>query len=575
MALLPASEYIKTFVKGKDYPVYMDTPALLTLASGYLLPGEVPKDAIRRLAKRASDILKRPDLEQAFFECIWNGWIAPSSPIWANFGAIRGLPISCFGSFVEDSIAGIFDTVSEIAMMSKLGGGTSGYFGAIRGRGSKIDNGTSKTNGSKPFLQIFDSVINHVSQGKTRRGAFAGYLPIDHLDINEFLNIRKPGDPVQQLLTGVSISDEFIESLFDGNQKSLTTWAKVIESRISSGIPYIFYEGNANKFAADVYKILQKKILHSNLCTEIMLPDNIDESFICCLLSLNLFNYDDWMTTEMCGLTVPQIAVYFLDAVTDDFIQKASSIPHMEKAVAFAENHRALGIGVLGWHSYLQSKNQPFCGIFATAMTNKIFSQIRNEVFEASTMMASEYSVAPICLAAGINRRHSTLLAIAPTVSNATIQGWPVSPSIEPLPGNYYIQKAAKGTFIRKNPFLEQKLVLYGMNINEVWDSIKIKAGSVQHLEFMTAEDKETFRTFEEINQFELVKQAAIRQQYLDQGQSLNLNIPPETNAKQISKLYLFAHKLGLKSLYYQRSKSILAGGLNIMDEEACVACSG
>ena len=564
-------EYVDTFVLGKDYPEWMNEEALITLASGYLLPGEVPKDAIRRVSRAAANHLKRSDLEVEFFQAIWAGFISLSSPIWSNFGTNRGLPISCFNSHVPDSIEGIGKTLFETTIMTKNGGGTSTYWGDVRARGSKIGKGQGESNGSKSMMQMSDMMIRVVSQGGVRRGMMAVYQDADHGDIDEFLNNRKIGDPIQELTSGVCISDNFVEKLYDGDRKSLNTWAKILELRNDTGLPYVMFTDNANK-GVSVPKWYghgtDYQIKSSNLCTEIMLPSTEEESFVCCILSLNLAKWDEWKNSN-----VVELAVYLLDAVLSEFIQKTEGMAGMERPRLFAQRHRAIGVGVVGWHSFLQERNIPFTGFLANGYTREIFSNIKEKAESASEKMADEYGPCAVCYDKGVNRRHTTLLAVAPTTTNAAITG--VSLQCEPWASNYFIKEGNKGDFVYKNEALTKLLIESGKNTDEVWDSIAKKQGSVQHLDFLTDEQKEVFYTFKELNQFEIIEQAGIRQQYIDQAVSLNVNIPPDTPADVRSKLYLTAHAYGIKSLYYQRSQSINKEGLDTMDAEGCSSCAG
>jgi len=564
-------EYVDTFVLGKDYPECMNEEALITLASGYLLPGEVPKDAIRRVSRAAANHLKRSDLEVEFFQAIWAGFISLSSPIWSNFGTNRGLPISCFNSHVPDSIEGIGKTLFETTIMTKNGGGTSTYWGDVRARGSKIGKGQGESNGSKSMMQMSDMMIRVVSQGGVRRGMMAVYQDADHGDIDEFLNNRKIGDPIQELTSGVCISDNFVEKLYDGDRKSLNTWAKILELRNDTGLPYVMFTDNANK-GVSVPKWYghgtDYQIKSSNLCTEIMLPSTEEESFVCCILSLNLAKWDEWKNSN-----VVELAVYLLDAVLSEFIQKTEGMAGMERPRLFAQRHRAIGVGVVGWHSFLQERNIPFTGFLANGYTREIFSNIKEKAESASEKMADEYGPCAVCYDKGVNRRHTTLLAVAPTTTNAAITG--VSLQCEPWASNYFIKEGNKGDFVYKNEALTKLLIESGKNTDEVWDSIAKKQGSVQHLDFLTDEQKEVFYTFKELNQFEIIEQAGIRQQYIDQAVSLNVNIPPDTPADVRSKLYLTAHAYGIKSLYYQRSQSINKEGLDTMDAEGCSSCAG
>ena len=454
---------------------------------------------------------------------------------------------NCFGSYITDDLNGIFDTVSEVAMMNKLGGGTSGYFGAIRARGSEITAG-GKSNGTFSFLQIFDKVVSVVNQNGIRRGMFAGYIDIDHADIEEWVDIHTEGNPVQDIYWGVNVTNSFIEKVKNGDKAARNLWAKILSVKTATGIPYLHFIDNVNENKADVYLDKNMKIHASNMCMEISLPSSADESFVCCLMSMNLLHYDKWKDTD-----AVKTAVYFLDAVMSEFIEKAKVIPKMEKAVRFAERHRALGLGVLGWHSYLQSKMIPFDGFEAMMKNAEIFKHIREESYQGSKELA-ELLGEPELLK-GYGRRNTTLMAVAPTKSSSFILGQ-VSQGVEPIKANLFIKDTAKVKTVFKNPFLEKLLAERDKDTPEVWESINKAGGSVAHLDFLTPREKDVFKTFEEINQMSIIQQAAQRQQFIDQGQSINLSIHPDTPLKDINALYLQAMELGVKGIYYQFSKS-------------------
>ena len=454
---------------------------------------------------------------------------------------------NCFGSYITDDLSSIFDTVSEVAMMNKLGGGTSGYFGAIRARGSEITAG-GKSNGSFSFLQIFDKVVSVVNQNGIRRGMFAGYMDIDHADIDEWVDIHTEGNPVQDIYWGVNVTNSFIEKVKNGDKAARNLWAKILSVKTATGIPYLHFIDNVNENKADVYLDKNMKIHASNMCMEISLPSSADESFVCCLMSMNLLHYDQWKDTD-----AVKTAVYFLDAVMSEFIEKARVIPKMEKAVRFAERHRALGLGVLGWHSYLQSHMIPFDGFEAMMKNAEIFKHIREESYQGSKELA-ELLGEPELLK-GYGRRNTTLMAVAPTKSSSFILGQ-VSQGVEPIKANLFIKDTAKVKTVFKNPFLEKILVERDKDTPEVWESINKAGGSVTHLDFLTPREKEVFKTFEEINQMSIIQQAAQRQKFIDQGQSINLSIHPDTPLKDINALYLQAMELGVKGIYYQFSKS-------------------
>ena len=538
------------------------------LNRGYLLKGETTEGAIDRVVEAACKRLFKPELKEDFKELIERGWMSLSSPIWANMGTKRGLPISCFNVHVPDSIEQITHKVGEVIMQTKIGGGTSGYFGELRGRGAAItDNG--KSSGSVSFMKLFDTTMDVVSQGGVRRGAFASYLDIDHPDIEEFLQIKSIGSPIQNLFTGVCIPDYWMQEMIDGDENKREVWAKVLESRQQKGLPYLFFTDNVNRNKPQIYKDLNLQINASNLCSEIALPSSIDESFVCCLASMNLELYDEWKDTN----TV-KLAICFLDAVMSEFIDKTEDNHFLQAAHNFAKRHRALGLGVMGWHSYLQSKNIPFEGVMSRSLTSIIFKQLQEQSKEASKELAMIYGPAPIYTEIKEEEiyRNTTTMAIAPTTSSSAILGQ-VSPGIEPYSSNYFKAGLAKGNFIRKNKYLQELLKSKGEDTEEVWREIMLKSGSVQSLSCLTQEEKEVFKTFKEISQYEIISQAALRQKYIDQSQSLNLNIPSEVPIKDVNKLFIEAWKQGIKTLYYQRSSSVAKEQLtNIVSCTSCEA---
>jgi ribonucleoside-diphosphate reductase alpha chain len=488
-----------------------------------------------------------PGFADKFIDYMSKGFYSLSSPIWSNFGRSRGLPISCFGSYIPDDMEQILYKIGEVGTMSKVGGGTSAYFGDVRGRGAPISSGGAAT-GVHHQLTVFDSLVNYVSQGNVRRGSFAAYLPIDHPDIEEFLKIRSEGNSIQDLSIGVCVSDEWMKSMIDGDKDKRKIWSSVIKKRFESGYPYIFFSDNANNAAPQMYKDKGLKIHASNLCIEIFLSNGDDESFVCDLSSLNLEKWDEIAETD-----AVETLVYFLDAVMSEFILKTGSESDrfMKAPRKFAINQRALGVGVLGWHSLLQSKMMPFESMEAKMMNNQIWSTIRAKADAATSELAKIFGE-PFMLE-GYGRRNSTTLAIAPTTSSSFILGQ-VSPSIEPLNSNYFVKDLAKGKFTYRNPYLEKLLKDKGRNDQDTWKDILTHGGSVQHLDFLSHEEKDVFKTFGEISQKEIVIQAAQRQKYIDQGQSLNLMIAPTAKPKEVNELLIFAWEQGIKSLYYQRS---------------------
>ncbi|MGJ7031985.1 ribonucleoside-diphosphate reductase subunit alpha [Niabella hirudinis] len=532
------------------------------LNRGYLLNGETVEKAIDRVCTAAAQRLYKPELKEAFKEMVENGWMSFSSPIWANMGTERGLPISCFNVHMPDNIEGITHKLGEVIMQTKIGGGTSAYFGSLRGRGSAVtDNG--KSSGAVSFMRLFDTAMDTISQGGVRRGAFAAYLDIDHPDIGEFLNIKDIGHPIQNLFNAVCVPDYWMQEMIDGDIAKREIWARVLESRQQKGLPYIFYTDNVNKNKPQVYKDLNLAVNGSNLCSEIMLPSTEDESFICCLSSLNLELYDEWKDTDAIKL-----AVFFLDAVLQEFIAKTEGNHYLANANRFAKRHRALGLGVLGWHSYLQRNMIAFESMKAKQLTHSIFSELQEKTEKATIELARIYGEPE--LLKGYGRRNTTVMAIAPTTSSSAILGQS-SPGIEPFVSNYYKAGLSKGNFIRKNKYLKTLLEEKGLDTEDVWRSIMLNNGSVQHLEGLTEHEKDVFKTFREISQLEIIQQASIRQKFVDQGQSLNLNIPPGLPVKEVNKLLIEAWKLGVKTLYYQRSQSVSKELVNTLT--VCSSC--
>ena len=535
------------------------------LREGYLLEDTDPKERIREIAERAEEILDEEGFADKFYEYMSRGYYSLASPIWANFGLDRGLPISCFGSYMEDNMESILYTHAEVGEMTKLGGGTSGYMGDLRPRGSPITN-NGKSNGSYSFTELFDTAINVISQGETRRGQFAGYIDVEHDDLDEWLNIKTEGDPVQDIYYGVIIGDEWFQEIIDGDEEKRETWAEIVETRINIGVPYIIFRGNMNEGKPQVYKDKNYEINASNLCTEIALPATPDESFVCCLSSMNALHYDEWKDTD-----AVETLTYFLDAVMEEFIEEAEGTQFMERPVRFAKRHRAIGIGVLGWHSYLQSEMIPFNSMEAMNKNSQIFQTIKEKSYKASEELADKFGEPEVL--EGYGRRNTTTMSVAPTKSSSVILGQ-VSPSIEPLKANYFVRDGAKLKSTQKNRFLEAILEERGKDEREIWDSIAQKDGSVQHLDCLTDEEKEVFQTFSEIPQMAIINQAAQRQKYIDQAQSINISLDPaEVPLEDINELYIQAWKKGVKSLYYQKSVNAAQKfSRNILE---CKACEG
>ena len=556
--------------RGKDYPDWMNEVALSTISKGYLLPGETPRKAYRRVASAVAERLKKPELQTKFFKYIWNGWIGLASPVISNTGTDRGLPISCFGIDTPDSIRGIGLTNAELMKLTSSGGGVGISVNRIRARGEEI-RGNGKSEGVVPWCKIFDSAIIATNQGNVRRGAASVNCNINHPDIHEFLQIRRPkGDPNRQCLNlhqCVVVDDNFMRKLNDRDEEAMSLWLEILRARVETGELYIMFEDNVNKHNPLAYMMNNLNVSMTNICSEITLFTDEEHSFICCLSSLNLAKYDEWKDTD-----VVETATYFLDGIMQEFIDKTNGKEAMKRTHKHAKKGRALGLGVMGWHTFLQKKNLPFNSIASTAWTHTIFSDIRNKAEAASRQLAQECGEPLWCQGTGMRNTH--LLAIAPTVSNSRISG--CSAGIEPQPANVYTFNGAKGTFIVKNPELEKILVDKKKNNNKVWDQILADDGSVQNLpaDILTEEEKEVFLTFAEINQLELVRQAAIRQKYIDQTQSLNICFPPTDSPKWINQVHMEAWKLGIKTLYYLRTDSVIKGDLGSRTAE-CVSCDG
>ena len=568
------------WIKGTDYPEWGETEVYKkTISGGYLLNGETPRDAYNRVCTTVARRLDRPELAETFFKYIWKGWLCLASPVLSNTGTDRGLPISCFGIDVADSINDIGKKNLEMMLLAKHGGGVGIGINQIRPAGAKITgNGTS--DGVVPFCKIYDSTILATNQGSVRRGAASVNINIDHSDFEEWLEIREPkGDVNRQSLNlhqCVVVGDKFMRRLEQGDQEARQKWGRLLQKRKATGEPYILFKGNTNKNNPQAYKQNGLKVHMTNICSEITLHTDESHSFVCCLSSLNLAKYEEWKDTNLI-----YDATFFLDGVMEEFIQRAKGLAGFENAVRSAQKGRALGLGVLGWHTYLQEKGIPFEGLLSQFETRKIFSQIKIESERASMDLAETYGEPLWCVGTGMRNTH--LRAVAPTVSNSKLSG-NVSPGIEPWAANVFTEQSAKGTFIRKNPTLESLLEDVGLNNEEIWDKILEDGGSVQGIERLDdiligdhdIPAKEVFRTFKEINQLELVNQAGIRQQYVDQSVSLNLAFPSEATPKWLNKVHMDAWKKGVKTLYYVRTESVLRGDIaaNAMDP-SCLSCDG
>ena len=584
------------WVKGIDYPVWGNTEVYKkTISGGYLMVGETPKDAYMRVANTVAKRLYKPELADKFFQYIWKGWLNLASPVLSNTGTDRGLPISCFGIDVGDSIQEIGAKNLEMMLLAKHGGGVGIGINMIRPAGAKITgNGTS--DGVVPFCKIYDSTILATNQGSVRRGAASVNINIDHDDFEEWLEIREPkGDVNRQSLNlhqCAVIGDKFMRKLEEGDSTARRKWSRLLQKRKATGEPYILFKGNTNKSNPEAYKKNGLKVHMTNICSEITLHTDENHSFVCCLSSLNLSKYNEWKDTNLI-----YHAIWFLDGVLEEFIQKAKGLKGFENSVRSAEKGRALGLGVLGWHTYLQQSGIPFEGLQAQFETRRIFSQIKIESERASRDLAEVYGEPLWCRDTGLRNTH--LRAIAPTVSNSKLSG-NVSPGIEPWAANVFTEQSAKGTFIRKNKELIKVLKKIGIDTEETWEKILVDGGSVQDINILddwayinkklvylpdaSEQDmlhgydtvKDVFKTFKEINQLELVGQAGIRQQYIDQSVSLNLAFPSTATPKWINQVHFEAWKKGVKTLYYTRTESVLRGDIaaKAMDPD-CISCDG
>jgi ribonucleoside-diphosphate reductase alpha chain len=538
-----------------DKYYWLNDDSRLFLSRGYI--SESPEQRIKDIANHAEKYLNIDGFAQKFEDYMARGFFSLSTPVWINFGKQKGLPISCYGSNVDDTLDSILNAAREIGMMSKYGGGTSVYLGNVRKRGTDISTG-GKADGPVHYARMYDTAVDVCKQSAARRGACAVWLPLEHGDINEFLDIGTEGNPIQNLQYGITVTDQWLQEMKDGDSDKRKVWAKVIQRRNEFGYPYIMFKDNSNDNTP--YKDLGLEITASNLCSEIQLPTDSFNSFVCCLGSINLLHWDEIKNTD-----AVETYTMFLNAVMDEFITKSSTMPGLKRAHRFAAQHRAIGIGVLGYHSLFQSKLVEFDSLEAKRLNNEIFKTIKQRSEDASKWLHEYKGYSSL----RDGYANTTLMAIAPTKSSSFIHG-AVSMGIEPIKSNYFIKDLAKSKTVYKNPFLEIELEKYDMNNDETWNSILKKDGSVQHLDFPS---KGVFKSFIEISPKEIILQAAQRQKYLDQSQSLNLMIDPSIPAKDINQLYLYAHEEGVKTLYYQFSQSSAqAFSRNILE---CSSCEG
>jgi ribonucleoside-diphosphate reductase alpha chain len=534
------------------------------LSRGYIDGNMTVEERVRNIAQTAEAILDKEGFGDKFYDYMSRGFYSLSSPVWSNFGTKKGLPISCNGVYIEDDMASILMKNAEVGMQTKMGAGTSGYFGAIRARGEDINSGGT-ADGPVHFMNLTETQVDVVAQGSVRRGSFAAYLPIDSPDIMEFLECREEGSSIMHLSLGVCISDEWMQSMIDGDAEKRTVWARVLRKRRESGYPYLFFSDTVNNNKPKVLKDNDVSIWASNLCSEICLPSSEEWSFVCNLASMNCATFDDWEETD-----AVETMIWFLDAVMEEYIEKTKDITFMHSAYNFASHWRALGLGQLGWHTYLQSKGLAFESFEAHMLATKISKFIDDKSLEASQELAIEYGEPAGML--GTGERNLTRTAIAPTTSSSFILGQ-VSPSIEPLASNYFTKDLAKGKFTYRNPHLKGVLHDHGRNDDETWKSILVKGGSVQHLHFLSQKEKDIYKTFSEITPLSIVQQAGARQKYIDQSQSLNILIHPDVPAKDVNSLIIEGWKLGVKTFYYQRSAN--PAQELVRDIMTCASCEG
>src|ERR1700690_616039 len=562
---------IQQLIDADDAPEWMNEEGYLTIARGYLLPDETPKEMFKRIAVSAAKYQKDPSYWAAkFFDYMWKNWLCLASPVLTNMGASRGLPISCYSIHVGDNINSIFNKNTELAVLSKHGGGVGIYLGDIRARGTKI-KGNGNSEGIIPWAKVYDTTTQVVSQGGVRRGASAVYLDIEHGDIEEFLNIRRPTGDVNRrcmnLNHGVCISDSWMKAMLEGDKEKRLRWQDILKSRVKTGEPYLFFTDTVNKGNPDCYKDKDLQVHTSNICTEIALHTDPDHTFVCCLSSLNLSKYDEWKDTDLI-----ETSIRFLDAVMEEFIVLTKNKEGFESARRSAIKGRALGLGVLGWHTLLQEKGLEFESFDSMKLNAEIFRTIRQKSDKATTELAIEFGEPEWC--DGYGRRNTHTIAIAPTVSNSAISGG-VSAGIEPLAANIFSIKSAKGTFFRKNPTLTKILQGLEKDTPEIWGSINTNGGSVQHLEFLDEHQKKVFLTARELNQHSIIKQAAQRQAFIDQSQSVNLFFPFNADPKYIHQVHLAAWELRLKTLYYLFTVIVIKGDSIYKGADECVACGG
>ena len=531
---------------------------------GYLREGQTIEEKIKEIAEHSENILKKDGFAKRLEEYLKKGYYIVPTPVWKNFNSTSTeSAISCFGTYIDDSVESVLLKAGEVGTQNKIGGGSSGYFGGVRHRGAAIKGG-GESNGSVSMMEIFETISNVISQ-PNRRGHFSATQDIEHFDSEEFLRLRSEGHPIQELSFSVSIGDNFMNSLLKGDFESVSKMQKIVKCRFETGFPYIFFKDTVNRNTVEVYRENKNTIWHSNMCHEISLPNTVDETFVCNLLGMNIEKFDEWKDTDAI-----EVGIYFMDSMLTDFIDKNKDSFFMKPAVRFAERHRAMGMGASGYHNYLQANNIAFESLEAKFTNSTIFKTIKEGAYKASEKMAKEYGKPEMLSEDKYNRRHTTLLAVAPNTSSSFIMEQQ-SQSIEPHVSNYYIKDVAKSRITVKNKYLEKLLIELGKNTEDVWSSIMKKGGSVQHLDFLDEHQKKVFKTFGEISQLEILIQASGRQKFIDQSQSLNLMIPSNATPEDVTYLIIKAWRLGIKTLYYQLNVSAVQEfGKSISECESC-----
>jgi ribonucleoside-diphosphate reductase alpha chain len=545
---------------------WLQTENRAFLSKGYVPEGQTVEERVMRIAQRCEEIYNIPGFTNKFHHYMTKGWISLSSPVWSNFGTERGDPISCNNSHFGDSIESILSKIAEIGTMTKRGAGTSAFLGDLRPRGTPISVGGTSF-GPVHFAELIEKDVTIVSQSNIRRGNCAVYLPVEHPDILEFLEIKEEGHPIQHLSIGVTITRQWMKEMRAGDPKKAEIWWRIIRKKYESGYPYLFFYDNVNDNLPPWYKDHGHVVKSSNLCTEILEPSTEDESFTCCLASQNLAKYEEWKDTDL-----TYIMTIFLDMVTEEYIVKTANVKFMEAPNKFARRHRALGLGVLGWHTLLQKNMLPFGSKGAYLLNEEIFKGMDEESRRASRWMATEFGEPEVMQ--GYGYRNSMRLAIAPTKSSSYILGrGQISESIQPNDSNYFVSNLAKTKTTIRNELLEAHLDSVGLNTPDTWKQVMMDGGSVSNLP-IDSHVKEVFKTFSEIDPKDIILQAAQRQRYLDQSQSLNLMIHPDTDPTEVSRLFNLAELTGVRTQYYMHGKNMTQEFARTQVAEAsCSAC--